>query len=87
MRARASAAHAEWCVSLPVLNKAAAKAMRTSLTAIESVLVRRDFCERACAAERISANSFKSAAMCARIALLSGGVRELPLACTMPNGV
>jgi hypothetical protein len=69
------------------LNKAAAKATRTSLTAIKSAFVRRDFCERARAAAQMSANSLQSAAMCARIELLSGGVRKLPLASAMPNCV
>jgi hypothetical protein len=56
----------------PILNIAAARATRTLLTAIDSVLVRRDFCERARTADRISANPSQSAAMCARIALLNG---------------
>jgi hypothetical protein len=41
--------------------KAAASATQTSLTAIDSVLVRRDFCERTSAADRISANPSKAA--------------------------
>ena len=56
-----------------VQSSAAARATRTSLTAIDRAFARRDFCDNALAAARTSANAGQSDAMCDRIALLSGG--------------
>ena len=70
---------------LSVLSSAAARDTRTSLTAIESALAKRDLCERARDAARTAANSVQSAAMCARTVLLSGGTRRLLLPFAIPS--
>jgi hypothetical protein len=68
-----------------VQSSVAARATQTSLTAIEKVFARRDFCDNALAAARTSANADQSDAMWDRIALLSGGTpSERSLPCILP---
>ena len=63
------------CEERSVHNNAAARATRISLLTIDTALTRRDLCDRARAAARMSANSAQSAAIWNKIVELSGGRR------------